>query len=126
MAIERLQAAADTTLGGLSPERAQAFWKERKWLSCTPRSALVRDHLEVYSAVASRDAKAMLSRARALLKGPPTGGDSWGRFLLGTALLGAVASGDPQEAQRLWKTYGGSLYPSGEVPLYVYYILKRT
>jgi len=126
IAIDRLQTAAEKTLGGLAPERAQAFWKGRKWLGCTPRSAHVRDRLEIYSAVAARDAKTMLSRARALLEGPPTGGDSWGRYLLGTALLGAVASGDRQEAVRLWNTYGGKLYPSGDVPLYVYYLLESS
>jgi predicted membrane-bound spermidine synthase len=125
LAIDRLQTAAETTLGGLAPDRAQAFWKERKWLSCAPRSPHVKDRLDLYSAIASRDAKAMLSRARTLLEGPPTGGDTWGRYLLGTALLGAVASGDPQEAQKLWNTYRGRLYPSGEVPLYIYYLLKR-
>jgi predicted membrane-bound spermidine synthase len=126
MAIERLQAAAEFTLGGLAPEQAQAFWKGRGWLSCTPRSAHVRDRLEIYSLVASRDAKGMLGRARALLQGPPTGGDAWGRYLLGTALLGAVASGDREEAQRLWKTYGGKLYADGGIPLYVYYLLNRS
>ena len=85
----------------------------------------MKDRLDLYAAIASRDAKAMLSRARTLLEGPPTGGDTWGRYLLGTALLGAVASGDPQEAQKLWNTYRGRLYPSGEVPLYIYYLLKR-
>jgi predicted membrane-bound spermidine synthase len=125
IAIDRLQTAAETTLGGLPADRAQAFWKERKWLGCTPRSAHVKDRLEIYSAVAARDAKTMLSRARALLEGPPKGGDSWGRYLLGTALLGAVASGDRQEAIRLWNTYGGKLYPLGDIPLYVYYLLER-
>lgn len=125
IAIDRLQTAAEITLGGLAPDRAQAFWKERKWLGCTPRSSHVRNRLEVYAAVASRDAQAMLGRARTLLEGPPIGGDSWGRYLLGTALLGAVASGNRQEARELWNTYRVKLYPSGEVPLYVYYLLKR-
>jgi predicted membrane-bound spermidine synthase len=125
MAIDRLQTAAETTLGALSPERARAFWNERKWLGCTPRSAHVRDRLDVYAVVAARDPRAMLSRARALLDGPATGGDSWGRFLLGTALLGAVAAGEQQEAQKLWSTYGGKFYPGGDVPLYIYYLLNR-
>ena len=125
IAIDRLQTAADKTLGGLAPERAQAFWKARGWLGCTPRSAHVRDRLEIYSAVASRDAKAMLGRARALLEGPPAGGDAWGRYLLSTAMLGAVAAGERAEAHKLWLTYGGKLYAGGDIPLYVYYLLAQ-
>jgi len=125
LAIDRLQIAAETTLGGLAPARAQAFWKERKWLGCTPRSAHVKDRLDVYAAVAARDPKVMLSRARALLEGPAIGGDSWGRFLLGTALLGAATAGEQQEALKLWSAYGAKFYPSGGVPLYVYYLLNR-
>jgi hypothetical protein len=85
----------------------------------------VRDRLDVYAAVAGRDAKAMLSRSVALLRGPPTGGDSWGRYLLSTAMLGAVAAGEREEAQKLWSTYSGNFYASGEMPLYVYYLLNR-
>jgi hypothetical protein len=124
-AIDRLQTAAEITLGGLAPERAKAFWNERKWLGCTPRSAHVRDRLDIYAAIAARDAKAMLGRAVALLQGSPMGGDSWGRYLLTTAMLGATAAGDRREAQRLWNTYSGSLYAGREIPLYVFYLLSR-
>ena len=124
-AIDRLQTAAEITLGALAPDRAEAFWKRREWLGCTPRSAHMRDRLDVYAAVAGRDAKAMLSRSVALLRGPPTGGDSWGRYLLSTAMLGAVAAGEREEAQKLWSTYSGNFYASGEIPLYVYYLLNR-
>jgi predicted membrane-bound spermidine synthase len=122
-AIDRLQAAAETTLSGLPQEQARALWIERKWLACSPRSQHVRARLDVYAAIAARDPRAMLERARALLAGPAQGGDNWGRYLLGTALLGAHASGENAEGLRLWKSYQHAFYPSGVIPPHVIYLL---
>jgi predicted membrane-bound spermidine synthase len=123
-AIDLLQSAAESTIGALPSERIRALWIDRRWLACTPRSAHVRDRLEVYAAVAAHDPKAMLARARALLEGPPRGGDAWGRYLLGVAMLGAVAAGDRGQAQELWMRYRASFYPDGSVPIYVVYLLS--
>jgi hypothetical protein len=125
LALDQLQTAAELTLGGLGAEQARPLWVERQWLGCAPRSAHVRDRLDVYAAIAARDAKAMLIRARALLEAAPKGGDSWGRYLLTTALLGATAAGEHAEAQKLWQTYGKLFYPGGDMPLYVYYLVNR-
>ncbi|HET7199213.1 MAG TPA: hypothetical protein VFI80_00160, partial [Burkholderiales bacterium] len=59
-ALVQLRYAADVTLAYLPPAKVRALWIERKWLGCTPRSARVRERLEVYAAVAARDAQAML------------------------------------------------------------------
>jgi hypothetical protein len=121
--LDQLQTAAETTLGGLPQEQVRALWVERKWLGCTPRSQHVRARLDVYAAIAARDPRAMLERARALLAGPAQGGDNWGRYLLGTAMLGAYAAGDSAEALRLWNAYRDTLYRSGNIPPYVSYLL---
>jgi spermidine synthase len=121
--LDLLQAAAEFTLGGLAQEQRRALWIERKWLGCTPRSQHVRARLEVYAAVAARDPRAMLERARSLLAGPAQGGDNWGRYLLGVALLGAHAAGERAEALQLWKTYNQAFYPGGAIPPYVLYLL---
>jgi predicted membrane-bound spermidine synthase len=121
--LDQLQTAAETTLGGLPQEQARALWLGRKWLGCTPRSQHVRARFEVYAAIAARDPRAMLEFARALLAGPAQGGDDWGRFLLGTALLGAHASGQREEGLRLWNTYQGALYSNRAIPPYVLYLL---
>ena len=121
-AIEQLRSAADMTLSDLAPEARRALWIEREWLACTPRSTHVRDRLEVYAAVAARDPRAMLARARALLAGPAQGGDDWGRYLLVTAMLGAQAGGEHEEAQRLWKEYRSVFYPGGDIPPYLVYL----
>jgi hypothetical protein len=76
----------------------------------------------VYAAIAARDPRAMLSRARALLTGPTVGGDAWGRYLLSTALLGAHAAGEHAEAQEIWSRYSRALYPRGDMPPYVIYL----
>ncbi len=123
-AIEQLHWAAEITLARLAPQLRRKVWIERRWLSCPPGglSRPVRDRLEVYSAIAARDARAMLARARALLAGPAQGGDDWGRYLLQTAMLGGHAAGEHEEADRLWQTYRGALYPSGDFPPHVVYV----
>jgi hypothetical protein len=121
-ALELLHRAGEVTLAHLAPEKRRALWVERKWLDCTPRSSRVRERFEVYGAIAARDAHAMLARARALLEGPAQTGDAWGRYLLGTAMLGAYSSGELEEGRRLWKIYGGTFYPRGEIPPYMVYL----
>ncbi len=120
-AVELLRQAAEITLPYLAPEQLRALWIDRKWLGCAPRSPHVRERLEVYAAIAARDARAMLTRARTLLAAPAKGGDAWGRYLLATAMLGAQAAGEHEEARRLWSSYGNTLYPR-EIPPYVVYL----
>jgi spermidine synthase len=122
-AIDQLHAAAEITLAGLPQERARVVWVARKWLGCTPRSQHIRERLAVYAAIASRDPRAMLERARALLAGPARGGDDWGRYLLSTALLGARAAGERAEGLRLWNESWKAFYPDGDFPPYVIYLL---
>jgi len=121
-ALDQLHKAAEITLANLPPQQRRALWIERNWLGCAPRSSHVRERLNVYAAIASRDARAMLERARAQLAGPAKGGDDWGRYLLTTAMLGAHAAGEHDEAQRLWKVYGKTFYPRGEIPPYLVYL----
>ena len=121
-ALDQLHKTAEITLANLPPQQRRALWIERNWLGCAPRSSHVRERLNVYAAIASRDARAMLERARAQLAGPAKGGDDWGRYLLTTAMLGAHAAGEHEEAQRLWKAYGKTFYPRGEIPPYMVYL----
>ena len=123
-AIELLHRAGEVTLAYLAPEKRRALWVDHKWLACTPRSSRVRERLELYGAIAARDAHAMLARARAMLAGPAQGGDEWGRYLLGTAMLGAYAAGEHEEGLRLWKTYRSTFYPRGEIPPYMVYLIN--
>ncbi|HEY7658704.1 MAG TPA: fused MFS/spermidine synthase [Burkholderiales bacterium] len=123
--IEQLHAAAELTLARLAPDLNRAVWIERRWLGCAPGKLAprVRERLELYSAIAARDGHSMLARGRALLEqGRTEGGDDWGRYLLLTAILGAHAAGEADEAHRLWRTYGAALYRGGVIPPQVIYV----
>jgi len=125
-AIEQLHWAATVTLAHLAPAPLRALWIERKWLDCAAarKSPQLRERLDVYAAIAARDARAMLERARALLAEPARGGDEWGRFLLLTAMLGAQVAGEHEEAGRLWLKYRAAFYPNGEIPPQVAYVVN--
>lgn len=114
-ALEQLRNAAEITLANLPPESRRVLWIERKWLGCTPRSLDVQARLDVYAAIAARDARSMLDRARALLAKQPPAGDGWGRYLLNAAMLGAQAAGEHEEARQLWDSYGSRYYPHGDI-----------
>ena len=112
--LEPLHGVALRTLAHLDPGRRRALWIEPRWLGCpldkTP--AVVRERFAVYRAVAERDARAMLERARASLDGPGGRDAEWKGFLLLTAMLGAQASGQGAEARRLWRLHGGKASPT--------------
>jgi len=125
-AVEQLHRAAELTLAKLAPDLRRALWIERRWLGCAPGKLppRVRERLEIYAAIAARDAPAMLAGARALLEqgGTVEGGDEWGRFLLLTAILGAQVAGEHAEAQRVWHAYGAALFPGGAIPPHFVYV----
>ncbi|MGH8660600.1 MAG: spermidine synthase, partial [Burkholderiales bacterium] len=124
-AIEQLHGAAELTLSRLSPELRRALWIERRWLDCAPGKLAprVRERLEVYAAIAARDGRAMLTRARALLEqGAVDGGDDFGRYLLLTAMVGARAAGEHDEALRIWHKFGTPLYRGTPIPPHVSYV----
>ncbi|MGH6692273.1 MAG: hypothetical protein ACREF4_16510, partial [Gammaproteobacteria bacterium] len=123
--IEQLHVAAELTLAKLGPDLRRSLWIERRWLGCAPGKLAprVRERLDLYAAIAARDAHAMLARGRALLeRGQTEGGDDWGRYLLHTAILGARVAGEAEQAHRLWRAYGAALYPGGVIPPQVIYV----
>jgi hypothetical protein len=125
--FEQLHRAAELTLSHLAPEPRRALWVERRWLSCPPGklSQRMRQRLDLYAAIAARDARAMHTHARTLLeKGSAEGGEDWVRYLLSAAMLGAHAAGDRKEAERLWRAYSGELYANRAIPLSVAYIVN--
>jgi len=101
--LEQLHVIAINTLAHIGPRYRRELWIEPRWIGCplarAPRE--VREHFGLYAAVAARDGAAMLERARDLLERDPVGGEPWRRFLLLTAVLGAHASGNSDEARRL-------------------------
>jgi predicted membrane-bound spermidine synthase len=121
--LDRLQWTAELTLVQLPADLRRQLWIDRKWLACPPgrMAAALQKRLDVYAAIATRDAGLMLQRAAASL-GQETDDDER-RFLLLTALLGARASGASEQARNLWKTYGGALFPGDTPPPFLLYLL---
>jgi spermidine synthase len=116
--LEQLHLTALNTLAHLGPEPRRALWVEPKWIGCplSKASPVVRERFALYRAIAERDARAMLERARALLGGTPAPQEDWGRYLLLTAVLGAQASGQGAEARRLWDEHAPRLYGKNVAP----------
>jgi len=120
--LEQLHAAALLTLSHLGPVQRRELWVEPRWLGCplAQTAPAVRERFGVYRAIAERNAPAMLQRARALLEGAPVPGLEWARFLLLTAMLGAHASGQGDEARRLWQAHAPAPNAAGVSPVEVY------
>jgi spermidine synthase len=109
--LEQLHLAAELSLAHLGPSFRKDLWIEPAWIGCPPANTApaLRERLAVYRAVAQRDARAMLELARGLLERPKVEGLDWARFLLMTATLGAQASGQGDEARRLWARHAPAL-----------------
>jgi spermidine synthase len=117
-ALEQLHTAALNTLSHLRPALRHELWVDPKWIGCplTRTSPEVQARFSVYRAIAQRDARAMLERARARLDGAMDESVPWARFLLQTAMLGAQASGEGDEARRLWTEYSAALHADDVAP----------
>jgi len=112
--VASLHGVALRTLAHLGPRERHALWVEPRWLGCplertAPR---LRERFALFRAIAERDAPAMLQRARAALQESDATRPDWRRFLLLTAMLGAQASGQGEEARRLWRLHRGSASPT--------------
>jgi hypothetical protein len=117
--LEQLHAAALQTLSYLAPQARRELWVEPRWLGCPlARTELaVRERFAVYGAIATRDARAMHRHAVALLADERPVDAMWGRFLLLTAVLGAKASGQATEAQRVWNAHAPALIKGAPSPV---------
>jgi len=117
-ALEMLQVAAINTLSFLGPRDRLRLWADPRWMGCPlPRDApRLRARFAVYRAIAERDARAMLELGRAGLASQDDADATWRRYLLLTAMLGAQASGQGDEARRLWAEYSPALHHGAVEP----------
>jgi hypothetical protein len=106
-----LDGVAQRTLAHLGARERRELWIEPRWLGCplAGTAPAVRARFAVYRAIAERDAQGMLRHARSQLEDAQVRGLDWARFLLDTALLGAQASGNGEEARRLWSRHAPAL-----------------
>jgi hypothetical protein len=126
-ALEQLHLAAMQTLATLAPKLRRELWVEPRWLGCplARASAEVRERFAIYRAIAERNAGAMLARARVPLEDERQVEIEWGRYLLLTAMLGAQAAGQRDEARRLWDKHSPALTKGGAAPFELYVLNWR-
>jgi hypothetical protein len=125
--LEQLHIAAINTLSHLAPKFRRELWVEPKWIGCPlARTApQVQQRFAIYRAIAERDARAMLERAREQLEMPERQSIDWARYLLLTAVLGAQASGQKEEAMRLWAKHSPALHGDDLAPFERYLLAWR-
>jgi spermidine synthase len=125
-AMEHLHKAAELTLTTLPVETRKKIWVDRDWLGCASAQILptIRERLDIYAAISTRDAVKMLALARAALPDARKGeSKDWAQFVLLTAILGAKATGDNASAKALWQAHSGALYGGSDtIPLYVKFL----
>jgi hypothetical protein len=112
------------TLPNLANPMRAALWSERAWLGCAPGkiqpAALTR--LDLYAAVAERDASRMRALAQALLpEVRKQGATPWAQFVLLSAVVGAKASGDAKSGNALWQEHGSAIF-GPNLPLHAQFV----
>jgi spermidine synthase len=119
--IGQLHRVAELTLPHLAPDRRGEIWENPRWLGCDPAGTAPAVHarLGLYGVISERDASAMYAQATQMLAASGHAEGGWQRFLLSTAMLGALASGRRDEARGLWGHYADALYPDRRFPPYV-------
>lgn len=125
--LEQLHIVAINTLSHLAPKFRRELWVEPKWIGCPlARTApQVQQRFAIYRSIAERDARAMLERAREQLEMPERQSIDWARYLLLTAVLGAQASGQKEEAMRLWAKHSPALHGDDLAPFERYLLAWR-
>ena len=113
---EAMHEMALATLAFLDAESLRALWRRAAWLPCTEPGwpQAVRQRMDLYRAIAERDAAGMLAAARSALAAA-SGSDDWRRYALSAGLLAARSTSDSTAAEDLWQRYGPALYPDGKL-----------
>jgi len=102
----------------LSPPEMDAFWQKLAAGPCdTLASPAERQWFSFFRAIGNRDANKMLAGARALLASGNGVSLVVRKFLLESAMLGALSQGDRAESNRLWTEYGAAMFGSDEPDL---------
>lgn len=107
------------TLPNLDPERATAMVNAVADSACElAEDEDIGAQLELYRAVARRDAEAMFTRAYGQLD---AASDEmyWQAYLVNTAMLASVAAGRPRDAYEIWSQYGVEHYRGRPLPPYM-------
>jgi spermidine synthase len=113
--LESLDWAARRTLAFLGESKRRALWMDTQWIGCPVQQTgpAVRERLMYYRAIANRDARAMYEQGRALLADHRYASQSWSRYVLFAAVLGAHKLGRTEDALNLIREHAKGLLSAG-------------
>jgi predicted membrane-bound spermidine synthase len=102
----------------LKPGELDAVWKALEAMPCSRSlTRRQRNWFALFKAVGKRDAAEMEKTAKSLLLQEPNIPQGPMRYLVASAMLGALAQGDQEGSLQLWNEYQSRLYGSGEPSL---------
>ena len=110
----------------LRAEQSAQLWLRLGQSACArAASALTQRWLALYAAVGQRDGAAMLADAQALLDDAAGSADPerFG-YLVASAMLGALAHGEPQAALDVWSRYGAKRWHANAVNVHLRLLLS--
>lgn len=103
----------------LTPAELDAIWNSLDRGPCTAlRSPWVREILVLFKAIGRRDAAAMYSSATRMLEDSKTMTPSTIKYLVATAMLGALAHGDRTASFAVWSKYKYLMFGDKKPDLY--------
>ena len=102
----------------LTPQELDSIWKALEAGPCSASiSPNIRQMISLLRAVGNRNASAMYSTATTLLKNSAGMTPGTVNYLVGAAMLGALAKGDHAASQALWSKYHNTLFGAHEPDL---------
>lgn len=109
-----------TTLAALDPEQATLLVDTITDSDC----ALQNDRdivawMELYRAIAQRDAAAMSASAHYLLADDQRTPLAIRDFVVATAMLGDIVAGRPENAHSIWRNHEETVFADREIPMYI-------
>ena len=109
----------------LRTEQSAQLWTRLAASACArTASPLTQRWLALYAAVGQRHGAAMLRDARALLaEGKGSADQERFAYLVASAMLGALAAGEPQAALEVWSAYGAKRWRADTVNLHLRFLL---
>jgi hypothetical protein len=116
----QVHAIMSLTLPNIDAQRGREFVDYFANVDCAAQKEdLTVRWMDLYRAVADRNAGAMSADARRLLSASEGLAPSLESYLISAAMLGDIAAGNPDDARLTWNRYGHVAFPNGDKPEHV-------
>ena len=112
VSVDQIHSVAASMLPHLARGESQAVWKMLRASRCAPGEPQAR-WLELFAAVDERNAAAMARIAEGLLQASDLSPGSHADYLLGVAIVGRLANGEPEAAAQLWRKFSSRIRSEG-------------